>query len=78
MNISKLVTADNNVAVSTILNISKQDAALQNAINALNELAHINRIEFEDFGKKFGITSELLEQVRALGNTLSSAKYGRY
>jgi hypothetical protein len=78
MEISKLVTAENNVAVATILAISKQDAALKNAINALNELAHVNAVQFEDFGKKFGITSELLEEVRSLQGKLSKAKYGRY
>jgi hypothetical protein len=78
MEISKLVTAENNVAVATILAISKQDAALQNAINALNELSHVNAVQFEDFGKAFGITPELLEEVRNLQNKLAKAKYGRY
>ncbi len=70
MEISKLVTSENNVAVSTILAVSKQEAALQNAINALNELVHVNAVQFEDFGKKFGITSELLEEVRSLQHKL--------
>ena len=78
MEISKLVTEENNVVVNQVLIIAKQDIALENAIKALNELSHLNRVEFEDYGKKFGINEELLSEVRNLKDKLQKAKYGRY
>jgi hypothetical protein len=41
-------------------------------------LSHVNAVQFEDFGKAFGITPELLEEVRNLQGKLAKAKYGRY
>jgi hypothetical protein len=73
-----LITKENNVAVSQILVIVKQDAALNTAIQSLNELSHINRIEFEDYGQKYGISPELLQEIRVLQEKLNKAKYGRF
>ena len=78
MEISKLVTKENNVAVNQVLIIAKQDIAIENAINALNKLCHINCIEFEDFGHSYGISKELLDDVRNLQDKLQKVKYGRY
>jgi hypothetical protein len=73
-----LITKENNVAVSQILVIVKQDAALNTAIQSLNELSHINRIEFEDYGTSYGVTAELLQEIRVLQEKLKKAKYGRF
>jgi hypothetical protein len=78
MEVQNLITSENNLTVHTVLVISKQDMALQNAINSLNELNHINRIEFTAFEKQYGINTELLEEVRNLQAKLQKAKYGRY
>jgi hypothetical protein len=78
MGISQLVTTENQILVSTILAISKQDAILQTAINALNELAHLDTIEFEDFGKPFGVSNELAGELLSLKAKLVAAKYGRF
>lgn len=78
MEISKLVTAENNVAVTQILLIAKQDIALDVAIRALNELSHIHRVEFESYGEKFGIDVELLVEIKNLKDKLQKAKHGRY
>jgi hypothetical protein len=78
MDIQNLVNSENNVAVHQVLVIAKQDIALDNSIKGLNELCHINRIEFEDFGQKYGVTSELLNEVRDLKEKLIKAKYGRF
>jgi hypothetical protein len=78
MEISKLVTKENNVAINQVLVIAKQDIAIENAINVLNNLSHINRIEFEDYGNTYGISKELLNEVRNLQDKLQKAKYGRY
>jgi hypothetical protein len=78
MDIKNLITAENNTAIQQILVISKQDIAIENAIKALNELNHINRIEFTSYEKNYGITNDLLEQVRELQDKLARAKYGRY
>ena len=78
MEISKLITEENNVAVHQILVISKQDAAIENAIRSLNELSHLNRIVFEDYGKGYGITEELINEVRNLKDKLQKAKHGRF
>lgn len=78
MEISKLVTAENNVAINQVLIIAKQDIALQNAINSLNELSHLNKIEFESYGKNYGINEELLAEIRNIKDKLQKARYGRY
>lgn len=78
MEVSKLITAENNVAISQVLIIAKQDIALDNAIKALNELSHINKIEFESYNKKFGINEELLNEIRNLKDKLQTSIYGRY
>jgi hypothetical protein len=78
MEISKLVTKENNVVINQVLVIAKQDIAIENAINALNKLCHTNCIEFEDFGHSYGISKELLDDVRNLQDKLQKVKYGRY
>ena len=78
MEISKLVTKENNVVINQVLVIAKQDVAIENAIDALNKLCHINRIEFEDFGHSYGISKELSDDVRNLQDKLQKVKYGRY
>jgi hypothetical protein len=78
MEISNLITLENNTAISQVLVIAKQDAALENAIKALNNLSHINKIEFESYGKRFGISPELLAEINTLKNKLGEAKYGRF
>jgi hypothetical protein len=78
MEISKLVTKENNVVINQVLVIAKQDIAIENAINTLNNLSHINRIEFEDYGHSYGISKELLDEVRNLQDKLQKVKYGRY
>lgn len=78
MEISKLITEENNVAINQVLVIAKQDIALQNAINALNELSHLNKIEFEAYGTSYGVNENLLAEVRNLKDKLNKAKYGRY
>ncbi len=47
-------------------------------LQLVSDLDDITAVQFEDFGKAFGITPELLEEVRNLQNKLSKAKYGRY
>jgi len=78
MEISKLVTSENSSTVHQVLIIAKQDMALEHAIKTLNELTHINRIEFENYGTAYGITEELLNEVRNLKDKLNKAKFGRY
>jgi hypothetical protein len=78
MEISKLVTAENNEAINQILTIAKQDMVLQNAINSLNELKHINKIEFENYGKSYGITQDLLIDIINLQDKLKKARLGKY
>ncbi len=78
LNISAVVTRENSQAINQILTIAKQDAAIKTAITALNELAHTNRIEFEDYGNSYGISEDLLAEIRNLQEKLSKAKYGRY
>ena len=78
MEISNLVTEENNVVINQVLIISKQDIALQNTINILNELSHLNKIEFEAYGTSYGINENLLDEIRNLKDKLNKAKYGRY
>jgi hypothetical protein len=58
--------------------VAKQDIALENAIKSLNELNHINKIEFTAYGENYGLSPELLQEVRNLQDKLQKAKYGRY
>jgi hypothetical protein len=76
--IKNLITEKNNELLQQVLVISKQDIALKNAINALNELKHINRIEFTAFGNQYGINNELLSEVRDIQDKLTNARYGRF
>ena len=78
MEISKLITSENSSTVHQVLIIAKQDMVLEHAIKTLNELTHINRIEFENYGTAYGITEELLNEVRKLKDKLNKAKFGRY
>ncbi len=78
MDITKLVTADNNVAINQVLIIAKQDIAIQNAIDALVNLLHINNVVFESYGKQYGVTKELMDQVYEMRTALDKAKFGRY
>jgi hypothetical protein len=78
MEAQKLITAENNVAVQQVLVIAKQDMAIENAIKSLNELNHVNRIDFTAYGQNYGLTPELLQEVRNLQDKLQKAKYGRF
>jgi hypothetical protein len=78
MDISNLITSENSLALHQALIIAKQDIALENAIKALNELSHIHRIEFENYSKTYGITEELISEVRNIKDKLDKAKFGRY
>jgi len=78
MNVEKLVTEENHLAINQVLVIAKQDMALDKAFRSLNDLCHINRIEFEVYGKNFGISPELLAEVKILQDKLAKAKYGRF
>ena len=78
MEAQKLITSENNLAVGQVLAIAKQDIAIENAIKSLNELCHINRIEFTAYGQEYGLTNELLQEVRNLQDKLVKAKYGRF
>ena len=78
MEAQKLITSENKLAVGQVLAIAKQDIAIENAINSLNELCHINRIEFTAYAKQYGFTNELLQEVRNLQNKLLNAKYGGF
>ena len=73
----KLITEENNVAISTVLAVAKQDIAIQNAINSLNELNFINRIEFEEYGKTYGLNKELLQEINLLQSKLQKIQYNR-
>jgi 1,2-phenylacetyl-CoA epoxidase catalytic subunit len=73
-----LITEENNVAVQQILVVAKQDLAIQKAMDSINDLFHINKIEFEEYGKNYGINQELKEELYSLYNKLSKAKYGKF
>lgn len=78
MEISNLITQENNVVVSQVLAITKQDIALGNAIKALNELNNINMVEFQSYGTNYGINETIITEIRNLKDKLEKAKYGRY
>lgn len=78
MNVDKLIKPENHVEILQVLVISKQDAAIQNAITALNSLHNINIIEFESYGKNYGLSNELLSEISALQTKLEKAKYNRF
>jgi hypothetical protein len=78
MEIKNLITEENHVSVQQVLVIAKQDIAIENAFKALNELSHINRIDFTAYGQNYGLTPELLQDVINLQDKLRKAKYGRF
>jgi len=78
MEIKNLITEENSTTVHQLLVITKQDIAIENAIKVLNELNHINRIEFTAYEQSYGLTNELLQEVRNLQDKLAKAKYGRF
>ena len=78
LEIKNLVNKENNEAVRAALVIVKQDAALKVAINALNNLKHINRLEFADYGQNYGLSNELIEKVNELQDALEKAHHGRF
>jgi hypothetical protein len=78
MEISKLVTQENQLAVAQVLAIAKQDIALENAIKALNELNFIKKFEFENYGKTYGMNLDILNEANALQMKLEKIKFGRY
>jgi hypothetical protein len=78
MEAQKLITSENKLAVGQVLAIAKQDIAIEDAIKSLNELCHINRIEFTAYGQQYGFTNELLQEVRNLQYKLLNAKYGGF
>ena len=77
--IKNLVNTSNNEAVQTALFISKQDAAIKTAINTLNALKHVTRLEFTDpMGVNYGLNNELIEKVNELQEALQKAHHGRF
>jgi len=78
MEIKSLINEENNLVVAQFLAISKQDTAIKNAVNALNGLNHIKRLEFTDYGQNFGLSMELLNRVNDLQNELKKVIHGRY
>ena len=76
--INNVITAQNNIAIQTVLAIAKQDAALEIAINSLNELIHTRSVEFTSYGKQCGVSEELMQKVIQLKEELENAKYGRF
>lgn len=77
MNATDLITNENYEAVNNATSIVKQDIAIQIAVNSLNDLFHVNQIQVSAYGRNYGITNDLLEEVRSLKNKLENAKYGR-
>lgn len=79
MKANELITNENYEAINNVSVIIKQDIAIQNAMDSLNKLMHINRIEFETgYGEeKKGLTSDLSFWVSDLYSRLEKAKYGR-
>lgn len=77
MKATNLITEENYEAVNNAVCIVKQDLALKNAINSLNELFHVNRINIESFNNNYGISDELLSDVIQLKSKLEKAIYGR-
>jgi hypothetical protein len=80
MKANELITNENYEAINNISAIIKQDMAIQNALDALNKLMHINRIEFETgYGdEKKGLNQELLFEVSKLQSKLEKAQYNRF
>ncbi len=78
MEIKDLINKENNVAIQTVLIIAKQDIAINNCIESLNELCHTNKINFTHYNSEFGLTPELMQEVRDLKEKLAKAKYGRF
>lgn len=77
MDFRDLINSENYKAVNTAVVIAKQDAAIKNALNSLNELLHINKIEFTDFGKEYGLSRDLLHDIANLQSKLEKAKFGK-
>jgi len=76
--IKDIITRENNDAIYTILTVAKQDIAIEIVIKGLNELSHINRLEFTAYGETYGITDVLLQEIKNLKHKLTKAKYGRF
>lgn len=79
MKLNELITADNHEVISTILHISKQDAILQNAVEALKKVSTFYGIKFKDrFGNDKGITESLKSEIMDLMQKLEKAQYGKF
>ncbi len=69
---------ENHAQVTQIANIVKQDVAISSAARALSDLLHVAPVNFEEYGKEFGLTKDLLAEIAALKKKIEQVRYNRF
>ncbi len=78
LDLKNIITTENSEAVNIAVNVVKQDVALQTAIDSLNTLVHVNSVEFQYFGREYGVDAELKNEIYSLLDKLKLAKFGKF